>query len=53
MSKIFQARHVQQKTLHLYFSDNSWEEYDLQPPINRQTEFVIPLNNESYFKKNF
>jgi len=37
----------------LYFSDNSWGDYDLQPLIDRQTELVIPLNDEAYFKQFF
>lgn len=53
MIKIIQAQYVQQKILRLYFSDNSWGDYDLQPLIARQTELVIPLNDESYFKQFF
>jgi hypothetical protein len=53
MIKIIQARHVQQKVLRLYFSDNSYGDYDLQPLIDRQTELVIPLNDEPYFKQFF
>lgn len=53
MIKITQAQYVQQKILRLYFSDNSWGDYDLQPLIARQTELVIPLNDESYFKQFF
>ncbi|MGZ5624859.1 MAG: DUF2442 domain-containing protein [Methylobacter sp.] len=53
MIKIIQANHVQQKILRLYFSDNSWGDYDLQPLIDRQTELVIRLNDEEYFKQFF
>ena len=51
MIKIIRAQYVQQKILRLYFSDNSYGDYDLQPLIARQTELVIPLNDEPYFKK--
>jgi hypothetical protein len=53
MIKIIQAQHLEQKILRLHFSDNSWGDYDLQPLIDRQTELVIPLNNEPYFKQFF
>jgi hypothetical protein len=53
MIKITQAHHVQARVLRLSFSDNSYGDYDLQPLINRQTELVIPLNDESYFKQFF
>ena len=53
MIKIIQARHVHKKVLRLYFSDNSYGDYDLQPLIDRQTELVIPLNDEPYFKQFF
>ena len=51
MIKIIRAQYVQQKILRLYFSDNSYGDYDLQPLIARQTELVIPLNDEPYFKQ--
>jgi Protein of unknown function (DUF2442) len=53
MIKITQAHYVQQRVLRLSFSDNSYGDYDLQPLINRQTELVMPLNDESYFKQFF
>ncbi|MGZ4956792.1 MAG: DUF2442 domain-containing protein [Methylobacter sp.] len=53
MIKIIQAKHIQKNILRLYFSDNSWGDYDLQPLIDRQTELVIPLNDETYFKQFF
>ncbi len=53
MIKIIQAKHLKQKILRLYFSDNSWGDYDLQPLIDRQTELVIPLNDEEYLKQFF
>jgi len=53
MIKIIQAQYVQQRILRLYFSDHSNGDYDLQPLIDRQTELVIPLNDESYFKQFF
>lgn len=53
MIKIIQAQYVQQKILRLHFSDNSWGDYDLQPLIDRQTELVIPLEDEHYFKQFF
>ena len=53
MIKIIQAHHVQQKILRLYFSDNSFGDYDLQPSIDRQTELVMALNNDVYFKQFF
>ena len=53
MIKIIQVEYVQQKILRLYFSDNSYGDYDLQPLIARQTELVFPLNDDSYFKQYF
>jgi hypothetical protein len=51
MIKIIRAQYLQQKILRLYFSDNSYGDYDLQPLIARQTELVTPLNDEQYFKQ--
>ncbi|MFZ4860196.1 MAG: DUF2442 domain-containing protein [Desulfuromonadaceae bacterium] len=51
MIKITHAHHVHEKVLRLTFSDNSYGDYDLQPLINRQTELVVPLNDELYFKQ--
>ena len=53
MIKIIRAQYMQQKILRLYFSDNSYGDYDLQPLIARQTELVIPLNDEQHFKQFF
>ncbi|MEY3785803.1 MAG: hypothetical protein RLZ75_8 [Pseudomonadota bacterium] len=53
MIKIIQAQYLQQRILRLYFSDNSFGDYDLQPLIDRQTELVQPLQNETYFKEFF
>lgn len=53
MIKIIQAQYLQQRILRLYFSDNSWGDYDLQPLIARKTELVNPLNDEHYFKQFF
>ena len=53
MIKIIRAQYLQQKILRLYFSDNSYGDYDLQPLIARQTELVTPLNDEQYFKQFF
>ena len=53
MIKIIRAQYVQQKILRLYFSDNSWGDYDLQSVCARQTELVTPLNDEQYFKQFF
>ncbi|MCX7082794.1 MAG: DUF2442 domain-containing protein [Methylococcales bacterium] len=53
MIKIIRAQYSQQKVLRLYFSDNSWGDYDLQAVCDRQTELVIPLNDEQYFKTFF
>ena len=53
MIKIIQVEYVQQKVLRLDFSDNSYGDYDLQPLIARQTELVMPLNDDSYFKQYF
>ena len=43
MIKIIQAQYMQQRILRLYFSDNSYGDYDLQPLIDRQTESVTAL----------
>ena len=53
MIKITQAHYLQKRVLRLHFSDNAYGDYDLQPLINRQTELVIPLNDETYFKQFF
>ena len=53
MIKIIRAQYSQQKVLRLYFSDNAWGDYDLQTLCDRQTELVIPLNDEQYFKTFF
>ena len=53
MIKIIQVQYRQQKILRLYFSDNSYGDYDLQSVCDRQTDLVIPLNDEQYFKQFF
>jgi hypothetical protein len=53
MIKIIQAQYIQDRVLRLHFSDNSYGDYDLQPLIDRQTELVMPLIDESYFKQFF
>jgi hypothetical protein len=53
MIKIVRAEHLRQKILRLYFSDNSWGDYDLQPLIDRRTELTLPLNDNSYFQQFF
>ena len=50
MIKIIQAFYVQKKILRLYFSDNSYGDYDLQPLIDKESELVLPLNDEVFFK---
>ncbi len=44
MIKIIRAQYVQHRVLRLYFSDNSYGDYDVQFLIDRQTELVMPLN---------
>lgn len=51
MIKILKADYLRERILRLYFSDNSYGDYDLQPLIDRQTELVIPLQDETYFKQ--
>ena len=53
MIKIIKAQYMQQRILRLYFSDNSYGDYDLQPLIDRQTELVMALNDDVYFKQFF
>jgi hypothetical protein len=53
MIKIIRAQYVQQKILRLYFSDNSWGDYDLQSVCVRETELAAPLNDEQYFQQFF
>ena len=53
MIKIIHAYYLQQKMLRLYFSDNSYGDYDLQLLIERQAELVLPLNDDTYFKQFF
>lgn len=50
MIKIIHAQYLEKPVLRLYFSDNSYGNYDLQPLIDRQTELTIPLEDETYFK---
>lgn len=49
MIKIINATYLTQKVIQLEFSDHSWGKYDLQPLIDKQSELVIPLQNETYF----
>jgi len=49
MIKIIHSLYIQQNILRLYFSDNSYGDYDLQPLIARQKELVIPLNDKQLF----
>lgn len=51
--KIIRAYYLQQKTLRLYFSDNSYGDYDLQPLVDRDAELVLPLKDDAYFKQFF
>jgi hypothetical protein len=37
----------------VYTAENSYGDYDVQPLIDRQTELVIPLNDEQYFRQFF
>ena len=53
MIKIIQAQHLKQRILRLYFSDQSYGDYDLQPLIDRQTELTLALSDEAYFKQFF
>jgi hypothetical protein len=53
MIKIIQAYYLRQKILRLYFSDDSFGDYDLQPLVGRQAELVLPLNDDAYFKQFF
>ncbi|KJV05051.1 DUF2442 domain-containing protein [Methylocucumis oryzae] len=53
MIKITQVHYLQEKVLRLYFSDHSYGDYDLQPLIAKQTELVLPLADEQYFKQFF
>jgi hypothetical protein len=53
MIKIIKATHLTKKIIQLEFSDHSWGEYDLQPLIDKQSELVIPLQNETYFSEFF
>ena len=50
MIKIIQAFYVQKKILRLYFSDNSYGDYDLQPLIDKEAELVLPLKDEIFSK---
>lgn len=53
MIKIIQAHYVRQRILRLHFSDNAFGDYDLQAIIDRQTELVMALNDDGYFKQFF
>lgn len=53
MIKIIQAQYLEQRVFRLYFSDNSYGDYDLQPLIDRKTELTIPLEDVEYFKQFF
>jgi hypothetical protein len=53
MIKIIQAYYVQKKILRLYFSDNSYGDFDLQLLIDKEAELVLPLKDEIFFKDFF
>ncbi len=53
MIKIIQANYLNKRVLRLYFSDNTYGDYDLQPLIDRQTELTRPLAELSYFQQFF
>ena len=53
MIKIVHAEHIGNKVIRLQFSDHSWGDYDLQPLIDKRTELVIPLQDNTYFSQFF
>lgn len=53
MIKIIKAVYIEKKMIRLWFSDQSYGDYDLKPLIDRQTEMVVPLQNENYFSQFF
>lgn len=53
MIKIVKAKYIEHKTIRLWFSDQTVGDYDLQPLLDKQTELVIPLQDEGYFKRFF
>lgn len=53
MIKIVHASYLGNKVIRLQFSDQSWGDYDLQPLIEKQTELVLPLQDEGYFSQFF
>ncbi|MGR8931273.1 MAG: DUF2442 domain-containing protein [Gammaproteobacteria bacterium] len=53
MIKIVNAQYLGNKVIRLRFSDHSWGDYDLQSLIARQTELVLPLENEDYVSQFF
>lgn len=53
MIKIIKAEYIEHKTIRVWFSDQTAGNYDLQPLLDKQTELVIPLQDEDYFKQFF
>jgi hypothetical protein len=49
MIKIIKAEYIAEKQIRLFFSDQSWGEYNFQLLIDRQAELVILLQDDSYF----
>ena len=53
MIKIIHAAYLGNKVIRLQFSDHSWGDYDMQPLIAKQTELVLPLQDDGYFSQFF
>ena len=53
MIKIVNAQYIGNKIMRLRFSDQAWGDYDLQPLISKQTEMVMPLQDDDYFSRFF
>jgi len=53
MIKIIKAKYIEDRSIRLWFSDQTVGDYDFQPLLEKQTELVTPLQDEVYFKQLF
>ncbi|WP_404356352.1 hypothetical protein [Methylotuvimicrobium sp. KM1] len=51
MIKIVKAEYIERKVIRLWFSDQSFGDYDLQGLLDKRTELLIPLQDDNYFKQ--
>ena len=51
MIKITQAEFLQDKTIQIHFSDDSWGDYNLQSLFDKQSSLTKTLEDEASFKQ--